>query len=827
MTVKSLWGEAFNLPSETDTAKRIITKVASASAPVVKKTTKKSTLSIPERLAYIYENVKKTLGKFAERTTTLRTRKELHSYIDAAIQNGVIDIDTETNRSLDPLTCKLMGPCIYTPGQKNAYIPINHVDWRTGERLQNQLTEEDVKEEFERLVDTRIIMHNGKFDYQVIKCTTGCVLNVYWDTMIAAKILDSTERAGLKAQYISKVDSSLEKYSIETFFSEIPYEFVDPEIFALYAATDAFMTHGLYEYQKHIFERPENKGLYNVFMDVEMPVLIPTAEMELNGVAVDIEYAKRLSVKYHAQADKIDAAIEKELIALKLTIDQWRLTPDANVKPPKKRGKGLGKSKNEQLSDPVAVTSPTQLAILLYDILQIPAVDKKSPRSTGQDILERIKHPICRLIVQKRGVEKLLSTYIDKIPEIRNPKDGKVHTHFNQTGTETGRYSSSDPINLQNIPSHEKSIRMIFQASPGYVMIGSDFSSQEPRLLATYSKDANMRQAFIDNKDLYAIVAEKVYNNRYEDNLQEHADGSPFPEGKKRRSNCKSILLGIMYGRGVASIAEQIGKSTEEAQEILDKFYREFPAVKEWTEKTQADAHKNGYVEDLWGRRRQLPDIQRPPYEVRLKDAPVNNSFNPLFDTRGILQKYLGEISPLVLKYQKLTASIKNRQDADNLKKKAALEGVEILNNQGFIAEAERQSVNARIQGGAASMSKKAIAALYRDPEMRQLGFRLLIMVHDELIGECPVENRDKALARLSYIMSKSGEPEVSLPMKCDAVAFSHWYEDEYTDMVCEEFDEMKAAGKTIPEILSTLQTKHCETLPEDLNKMLESRLTA
>ena len=476
MAVKSLWGEAFDLPSEVDLAKKIATKVANASKAGVKKVTKQDKLSIPERLAFIYENVKKILGKFAQRTTTLRTKEALHAYIDAAIKNNVISIDTETNRRLDPLTCKLMGPCIYTPGQKNAYIPINHVNWQTGERLPDQLTEEDVREEFERLYSTPIIMHNGKFDYQVIKCTTGCVLDVYWDTMIAAKILDSKEKAGLKAQYVSKIDPSIEKYSIETFFSEIPYEYVDPEIFALYAATDAFITYGLYEYQKDILERAENASLYKVFMTVEMPVLIPTAEMELNGVAVDLEYAKRLSVKYHAQAAEIDAAIDKELNTLQVEIDRWRATPEANSKPPKKRGEGLGKSKSEQLSNPVTVTSPTQLAILLYDVLKLPAVDKKNPRGTGQDILERLKHPICKLIVQKRGVEKLLGTYIDKIPEIRNPSDGKVHTHFNQTGTETGRYSSSDPVNLQNIPSHEKSIRMIFQASPGYIMLGSDFS---------------------------------------------------------------------------------------------------------------------------------------------------------------------------------------------------------------------------------------------------------------------------------------------------------------------------------------------------------------
>ena len=447
MGVKSLWGEAFDLPDSSQETKKILAKIESAK-PVKRKKKAAADLSIEEQLQYIYENVRKILGRYAERTVTLRSKEALHKYIDAAIQNGIISIDTETDRSLDPLTCKLMGPCIYTPGQKNAYVPINHVDYQTKERLSNQLTEQDVREEFDRLKQTKIIMHHGKFDYQVIKCTTRCVLDIYWDTMVAAKILNDLESAALKAQYTSKIDSSIEKYSIETFFSTIPYEYVDPEIFALYAATDAFMTYGLYEYQRGLFALPQNAGLYNVFMTVEMPVVIPTAEMELNGVNVDVDYAKRLGVKYHTREAEIDAEIERELAELKPEIDQWRCTPEANAKPPKKRGEGLGKSKSEQLSDPVTVTSPTQLAILLYDVLKVPVVDKKTPRGTGQDILERIKHPLCKLIVQKRGVEKLLSTYIDKITEIRSPVDGKVHTHFNQNGTATGRYSSSDPINL-------------------------------------------------------------------------------------------------------------------------------------------------------------------------------------------------------------------------------------------------------------------------------------------------------------------------------------------------------------------------------------------
>lgn len=278
-----------------------------------------------------------------------------------------------------------------------------------------------------------------------------------------------------------------------------------------------------------------------------------------------------------------------------------------------------------------------------------------------------------------------------------------------------------------------------------------------------------------------------------------------------------------MYGRGVASIAEQIRKTPEEAQEILDKFYQEFPAVKKWTEETQFNAHKNGYVEDLWGRRRQLPDIQLTPVDVHMKDSNTSD-FNPLFNTKGLVHKAL---PAAVVKYQKLIESVKSHREIDALKKSAALEGVEILNNRGFIAEAERQSVNARIQGGAASMSKKAIAALYRDPEMQKLGFRLLIMVHDELIGECPVENQDAALERLSYLMSKAGEPEVNLPMKCDAVAFKHWYEDEYTAMVCEEFDKLRDTGTSCEDAIQELHIKHSETLLPDLQEMLKSRISS
>lgn len=468
----SLWGEEFTIKKPE--VKKVLNKVNNPKDPtkMVKKAIKSSSLPLSDRLQLIRTNVEKILGRYSENTRVIRTRNELTEYIDKAIVNGEIAIDTETNNSLDPISCKLMGPCIYTPGEKNVYIPVNHVNPNTNEKLPNQLTEEEIKEEFSRLSTTKIIMHNGKFDYEVIKCTCGVQLKVYWDTMVGARILDENEKsAGLKQQYRDKIDSSVEKYSIDHLFEDVEYAVVDPELFALYAATDAFMTYQLYKWQEKQFDLPGNERLKKLFLEIEMPVMEVAAEMELTGVELDLEYAKRLSNKYHKLLDDVDCRIKKKLEEYRGTIEQWRMTPEAQFKPtskkPNKNGEyTLQKSKSEQLLDPPQLTSPTQFAILLYDVFKVPVVDKKSPRGTGEEILKQIDNPLCQLVLEKRGLEKLIGTYIDKLPECINPLDNRLHAHFNQVGTDTGRFSSSEP-NLQNIPSKEKAIRMMFKATSG------------------------------------------------------------------------------------------------------------------------------------------------------------------------------------------------------------------------------------------------------------------------------------------------------------------------------------------------------------------------
>ena len=808
--MKSLWGDEFVIEDSAKQAKSLLKKIEKPKKTEQQILKSKNT-SIEDKLRIIYNNVNRILGVYKENTLVIKDKETLSNYIDKAIENNIIAIDTETNNSLDPLTCKLMGPCLYTPGMKNAYIPINHVNYKTGERLPWQLTEDDIYEQFSRLNNVTIITHNGKFDYEVLKCTTDWDMPVYWDTYIGARIINENERAGLKEQYIEKIDSSIEKYSIDHLF-DIEYALVDPDIFALYAATDSFMTYKLYELQKSIFEKPGNEKLYNLFMNVEMAVMPVVASMELTGINLDEEYCKRLSEKYNNKLAEVDKKIDAELNKLSDKMLQWRLTPEANFKPkstkPNKNGEyKLQKSKNEQLKDPPELSSPTQLAILLYDVLGVEVVDKNNPRGTGEEILQKLKdkYYICNLILEKRGLEKLLNAFIDSLPKMRSKRDNKIHSDFKQLGTDTGRFSCSNP-NLQQIPSSNKEIRMMFKASDGYVLVGSDYSQQEPRLLTAYSEDEKLLDAYNNGKDMYATMGMGVYNNDYWDNMEHYEDGTPNIEGKKRRSLMKKLLLGLMYQMGPKTLSENLNCSIDEANKIVRDFYTGFPKVQKWIKETEENASKLGYVEDFWGRRRRLPDILLPKVEV--KSSKFNDSFNPLLGSKNIVSNIDIE---LINKYKNKADNCKSFKDFNMLKSQAEKEGIYIKDNSGFISKSMRQCVNARVQGGAATMTKKAMISIYNDKEINDLGFRLLIGVHDELIGECPKENKEKVAERLSYLM-KNVVPELKVPFKCDAEIEEHWYENDYSHLIQDEYKHLLNEGKSKNEAILEVYNNHTES---------------
>lgn len=459
-----LWGKEFDcetISSTKETIERLKNPIESI---VIKK--KPSSLKVPieEKLESIKSSVLKILGRYKEDTIVLKSRAELSNYIDESIKNGIIAIDTETNNSLDPITCKIMGLCIYTPTLRQAYVPINHVDLWSRERLSWQLTERDIYEELSRLGDTKTILHNAKFDYEVIKCTCGYKVNIYWDTLIGAKLLDENEPTGLKQLYKEKIDPTVEKYSIEHLFEGLEYAIVEPDLFALYAATDAMMTYKLYRYQQEIFHKKGNEKLLSLALEVEMPIVEVTAEMELTGVTIDREYADRLSKKYNAQVEKIFAKIREEEKKYYNQIEAWRKTKEANEKPKVVTGgkEKLGKSKSEQLETPMNLSSPTQLAIFLYDVLKIPVVNKKTPRGTGEEILKEIHLPICDLILEARGVQKLINTYIDALPKQISPKDNRLHAQYHQYGAAC---ITRDSIVL---------------TSSGYNYIGDIFKEEDP-----------------------------------------------------------------------------------------------------------------------------------------------------------------------------------------------------------------------------------------------------------------------------------------------------------------------------------------------------------
>lgn len=398
------------------------------------------------------------LGHYKDKYEVIRDESTLHEYIDKCIQNGVCAIDTETT-SLDPITTTIAGVCIYTPDTKAVYVPLNHISYMTNDRVQNQVSIDVMKLELERLADVKIIMHNAKFDIRVIRNQVGVTLNCYWDTMLAQKCLNENEPAGLKDLHLKYCNSEdTESLSYDKLFEGVEFTKIPIATAYLYAAGDAIKTHELYEFQKEAMERPYLSRVYWVFMNIEMKILPVVADMEDTGVSLDLELAKELSEKYNAQLKEREELFYNELSKYDSQIEYYK-----------------SNNPNHKLGERINISSPTQLAILFYDILGLVSPDPKKPRGTGEDILLNLNHPLCKLILDYRETAKLINTYVDKLPTNLNLKTNKIHCSFNQYGAATGRFSSSDP-NLQNIPSHNKEIRKMFVAGEGNVFISADYS---------------------------------------------------------------------------------------------------------------------------------------------------------------------------------------------------------------------------------------------------------------------------------------------------------------------------------------------------------------
>lgn len=731
--------------------------VNKASRSVVAQPTVKGGKSVYDRISTIVAVVNTKLGKYLDKYELLRDEEAVREYFDDIIKYGKGAIDTETD-SLDPITTTLAGVCLYVPGRKGAYIPMHHVSYVTGVQSANQVEDSIVRECLQKCEDSGVkwVFHNAKFDIRVCRNQLGIELKAWWDTQLAASCLNENESHKLKDLHLKYCESEdTESLTYEKLFEGIPFTYIPITTGYLYAAGDGVKTWELMEFQQKYLTEEKLPGPYYIFRNIEMPTIPVVAAMEDRGICLDTEFAAELSEKYNEQMKEREAKIYEILDMYKKEIDEYRQMNPNNI-----------------LSDPIGIGSPKQLAIVLYDILGLTSPDKEKPRGTGEEILSRLDTPLSKAILDYRETQKLLSTYVDKMPGILNPKTGKIHCSFHQYGAATGRFSSSDP-NMQNIPSHNKEIRKMFRGEPGYVLISSDFSQQEPRTLAHMSGDDNLIQAYIAGKDIYAWIAEKIYNVPYDECREFRADGTKNPEGKKRRDSVKSIILGIMYGRGAKAIAEQLNCSTKEAQGIVDQFYNSFPKVKKWMDKVLVNARKYGYVETAWGRKRRLPDVQLSKYEFELLSGGPS-TFDPLnFDE----DQGEAEVDPAaVRKYTQLLDKAWGGKEKRDIIMKAREEGIKITDNGSKIADAERQCVNSIIQGSSADMTKLAMIAIHNDERLKELDCHLLLQVHDEVICECPEQYAKEVSERLTSLMVGAAKEKIRVPMKCDAEVTYVWY---------------------------------------------------
>lgn len=680
-------------------------------------TVKRNKNKLENALAVIQELVKSGRLHAEGEVETIRTPERLKEYMDHCKQSGEYVLDVETT-GLDIYNDILVGICLYTPGETSAYVPFNHTDLQNV-RVADQMSEEQVRDiviPYLQDQELRCINHNIKFDNKKLAWDwKQIIVNIYWDTLIAGYVLNENEPHGLKPlynKYILHGKGSSEDYG--DLFEGIPFNYVPIEVATVYGANDGFKTYALYKFQAQYLRedhpREDFRKMYYVFREVEMPLIPLCTDMEMRGVEIREDFAKELSEDFNKEMVEVEAKCDAYVEQFKQYIldhnNLMRLT------------KGTCK---------INYSSPQQVAALFYDIFKLRSVSRKEPRGTGDKIIQKFLSTAKKKDTKKsrefaeflenyqrfKEIKKLLGTYVDKIPQVKEPKINAVYTTYNQYGAKTGRFSSSDTvskINLQNIPSKEKRIRKIFKARDGYKLVGGDFSQIEPRVLAFLSGDESMINAYKEGKDLYAIMGSQVYQLPYEDCREFYPDGTVNAEGKHRRTTMKSVLLGIMYERGATAIGEQFNKSAEWAQQLIDNFYKSFPKINQYRLKIENMAETYGYVTTITGRKRRLPDMQL--------------------------------------------------EDKDDYR----------------YQEAHRQSLNSVIQGSSADIMKLSMIAIYNDPRYKALDCHMIITVHDELIMEVPEEHIKEGAELLVGTMKRVGHSLIDLPMSVDAEVNDYWY---------------------------------------------------
>ncbi|MGC9139479.1 DNA polymerase I [Athalassotoga sp.] len=489
--------------------------------------------------------------------TTINSKERLEELISNLIKKRFVAFDTETT-SLDPFEAKLVGFSL-CDGDQSYYVPVKH---KYGKNVENGL---EILKSFLENKDVKIIGQNLKYDLEIMM-NHSSKFKPYFDTMIAAYLLDPNERKfsleELGMKYLNYSGISYEDITKGKNFEEVSIEDATK-----YSAEDADMTYKLYNVlNKKLIE----EDLMDVFYKIEMPLVEVLARMEMNGVYIDKEFLKNLSESYNLKLREIESQIYDLAGGM-----------------------------------PFNINSPKQLSEVLFSRLKLKPRKKTSTRafSTDAGVLEEMRdeHPIIPLLLEYRKYFKLKSTYIDALPKLVNPKTGRLHTSFNQTGTSTGRLSSSDP-NLQNIPSRNEEgleIRKAIRAqNKGWKIVSFDYSQIELRVLAHMSGDPALIEAFKSDYDIHAITAAKIYGVNQEEVTSE------------MRRIGKMVNFAVTYGVSAYGLSKRLGIPVEDSDKIIKNYFASYPMVKKYLDDIVNFAIKNGYVETIFGRRRDIPELK-------------------------------------------------------------------------------------------------------------------------------------------------------------------------------------------------------------------------
>ncbi len=487
-----------------------------------------------------------------------------------------LTLDTETTHT-DPMRAELVGIALTDTARRGYYVPVKAPP--TDPQLELQTTLEALAPLLEDATKPKY-GHNLKYDLTVLRRAGVRLEGLAFDTMVAEWLTNpASKNLGLKnlawtrlKHKMTPITDLIGQGKDQLTMNQVPVVQVAP-----YACADVDMTHRLVAILK---AELQEKQLWSVFTGVEMPLIPALAAMEMAGVRLDVAHLERMSAELNARLGELEARIQEMV------------------------GYAFNVNSTQQLSD------------ALFKTLGLPAQGVRRTKtghfSTAASILERLRehHPVIELVLEYRELAKLKSTYVDALPQLVNPDTGRLHTSYNQTGTVTGRLSSSEP-NLQNIPIRTeigRQVRRAFVAEPGWKLVGADYSQVELRVMAHISGDEGLLGAFARGEDIHASTASAIM-------------GVPLEEvTPDMRRVAKAVNFGLSYGQTAYGLANATDLTQAEAEDFITAYFERFPKVREYIDTTKARATQQGYVETLLGRRRYFPELQpgnRAPHNVR------------------------------------------------------------------------------------------------------------------------------------------------------------------------------------------------------------------